>query len=144
MTRCEKVSLAPAKVNADQKNFNGGRAGGPRNGEPGRLARPAGELDFQTGRRDGFYRRFLPSLFQAGRGGLQPFAIRLGIRAEGFQAAFAVVVIERAVQAEGRGVGRVNQAGGVSSAHLEDDAHFKFSSASSARETGLHYYRYRR
>ena len=38
-----------------------------------------------------------------------------------------LVVEERAVQAEVAGLGRVDEAGGIVRAHLEDDAHFKFA-----------------
>src|SRR6267154_438369 len=69
------------------------------------------------------------SLFrgQLGSHFLQPITTRLRVRPERLQRAFAFVEQHRAVQAERRGVRRVDQARGITRAHLEGHAHFDFA-----------------
>ena len=56
-----------------------------------------------------------------------PIVVRLGVGPEGFQATFAFVVEDGAVQPRVEACGRVNQAGRIRCAHLEHNAHLKFA-----------------
>ena len=57
---------------------------------------------------------------------LDPIVAGQGVGTERLDVAFPVVVIERAMQAERGGIRRVNQAGGIAGAHLEQHAHLEF------------------
>jgi len=73
-------------------------------------------------------------------GEIEPGVVGQGVGAEGFDPAFLAVEEEGAVEAEPVGLGRVNEAGGVVGAHLEEDAEFEFSdglAAELAEEIGV-------
>src|ERR1051326_6620061 len=69
-------------------------------------------------------------------GGLgDPVGIGQGVGAEGFEDAGLGVLQQGAVQAQGGGLGGVDEAGGVVGTHLEQDAQFEFAERFSAEET---------
>src|SRR5262245_19790487 len=65
---------------------------------------------------------------------LQPIVTGAGVGTEGFEGTFTVVVEQGAVEAEGAGVGSINQRGGVAGAHLEEDAHGELAQGFPAKE----------
>src|SRR5438046_9721288 len=65
-----------------------------------------------------------------------PIVTGTRVGAEGFEVSFPIVVKEGAVEAERAGIRRVDQAGGVARAHLEEHTHFEFAQSLSTKESG--------
>ena len=58
---------------------------------------------------------------------LNPFIAGPGVGAEDFEVAFPIVVKQGAMEAEGGGVGRVNEAGRIAGTHLKEHAQGEFT-----------------
>ncbi len=56
-----------------------------------------------------------------------PITFRGGIGAKCLQLAFLLIEEDGAMESQVAGVGRIDQAGGIVCAHLEDNAHGKFA-----------------
>ena len=69
------------------------------------------------------------------RGGLEPVGVGQSVGAEGFEDAGLGIVKDGTMESEAGRFRRVNQAGGVAGAHLEQNAELKFAEGLAAEET---------